>query len=232
MVNFPPLFVKRIVVEKDNFYENGQVMFTKKNNSKVVAAFDFDGTISYCDTLIPFLWTITGSLQTGKNLFNDIPFFVSYRLGKKTRQETKEKILTRFLKDKLFTEIQEKGERFSARFLPKLLRHNALNRLNWHRSLGHNLVLVSANLETYLKPWALKNGFDHLIASKLEVSPEGLVTGKLQGKNCWGSEKTRRLLELLGPKENFSLYAYGDSRGDLELLQLADYPFYRTFPKS
>lgn len=228
MVNFPPLFVKRIVVEKDNFPENGQAMLSQKNSSKTVAAFDFDGTISYCDTLIPFLWSITGTWRTAKNLLKDLPFFTSYLLGKKTRQETKERILTQFLQGECMEKIQQKGAHFSAQILPKLLKKKALERIWWHRSQGHSLILISANLDVYLKPWAFNNGFTHLVASQLALDAQGKISGKLQGKNCWGAEKTRRLLELLGPKENFTLYAYGDSRGDRELLELADYSFYRT----
>ena len=45
------------------------------------------------------------------------------------------------------------------------------------------------------------------------------------GKNCWGTEKVRRLQELVGSKEGYVLYAYGDTRGDRELLEYADHPF-------
>ena len=38
-----------------------------------------------------------------------------------------------------------------------------------------------------------------------------------------------RLRDYLGSTENVQLYVYGDSRGDQEILALADYPFYRKF---
>ena len=72
------------------------------------------------------------------------------------------------------------------------------------------------------------DGFDEVIASELEVV-EGVVTGRLKGLNCWGPEKTRRLKESIG-ETTYTLYAYGNSRGDKELLEMADYPFYKTFP--
>jgi phosphoserine phosphatase len=58
---------------------------------------------------------------------------------------------------------------------------------------------------------------------------QGLITGKLTGFNCWGAEKVNRLLNALGPKSSFYLYAYGDSEGDQALLNLADQAFFRIF---
>jgi phosphatidylglycerophosphatase C len=39
----------------------------------------------------------------------------------------------------------------------------------------------------------------------------------------------RRLETLLGPRDGYTLYAYGDSRGDKALLSAADFPFYKKF---
>ena len=86
-------------------------------------------------------------------------------------------------------------------------------------------VLISASIDAYLDPWSKLAGFDHVICSRLETTPAGNVTGRLVGLNCWGPEKVRRLEELFGPLKKYTLYAYGDSRGDKELLAGADYPF-------
>jgi len=34
---------------------------------------------------------------------------------------------------------------------------------------------------------------------------------------------------LLGSRDSYTLYAYGDSRGDKELLSAADFSFYKKF---
>jgi len=127
--------------------------------------------------------------------------------------------------------LREEGERFAALVLPGLLRHEALQRLAWHQRQGHHCVAISASLELYVRPWAIKAGFDDVIATRLEMRDDGCTTGKLSGANCFGIEKVRRLETLLGPREAYSLYAYGDSRGDRELLSSADYAYYRTIPK-
>jgi len=107
-----------------------------------------------------------------------------------------------------------------------------MRRLAWHKQQGHRCVVISASLDLYVRPWAIKEGFDDVIATLLDVKGDGCVTGKLSGANCFGIEKVRRLETLLGSREDYSLYAYGDSRGDRELLSFADYAYYRQIPET
>ncbi|MEJ1959737.1 MAG: HAD-IB family phosphatase [Nitrosomonadales bacterium] len=93
-------------------------------------------------------------------------------------------------------------------------------------------MIISASLELYVQPWGTSAGFDDVIATKLEMAGDGCTTGKLSGANCFGIEKIRRLEALLGTREGYTLYAYGDSRGDRELLSSADYAYYKKFVDS
>lgn len=194
-----------------------------------VAAFDFDGTITYFDSLVPFLWTLSGK-KTFVNLFLELPHLAKYLFGLASRQTFKERLLKRFILDKPISEIREMGRLYAQSMLPKLIKGKALRCIDWHKKQGHRLVLISANLDVYLEPWGKSVGFDEIICSKLEVNGMSRVTGHLLGKNCWGEEKIRRLIEVMGKKENYQLFAYGDSAGDEPLLKLSDYPFYRSFP--
>ena len=102
-------------------------------------------------------------------------------------------------------------------------RPEILERLRWHRSEGHEIVIVSASLDSYLTPLAPRLGVDHVISTSLEVDQSGLVTGRLAGGNVRGPEKARRLRAWLGDGP-LELWAYGDSSGDDELLAMADHP--------
>ncbi len=42
-------------------------------------------------------------------------------------------------------------------------------------------------------------------------------------------ERVRRLEAIIGELKQYCIYAYGDSQGDRELLQVADFPYYRPF---
>lgn len=219
-----------------NDEEHGQLLFkeikVKKIHSSlpVVAAFDFDGTITYHDTLFPFLKHIEGTVPAVRKLFSQLPFLLAYSFGIMTRQKTKEKILNKFLKGRHLDDLRSNGRQFARGPLKNLIRPESMERFQWHLSEGHRCILISAALEIYLRPWAEEVGFHDVIASHLETNTHGFVSGKLNGLNCWGSEKTRRLTELLGNKENYLLFAYGDSRGDKELLDLADFSYYRSIP--
>jgi len=197
----------------------------------VVAAFDFDGTLTRRDTLFPFLLHVAGFIK----LFNKIiilsPALAAYALRLMRNDVAKNKVLNCFLADMKFAAVQQLALEFAEKKLPLLLRPEAMQRLAWHRQQGHRCVVVSASLELYLRPWAGKVGFDDVLGSRLEELDNGRTSGKLLGENCFGSEKMKRLESLLGPREGYTLYAYGDSRGDKELLSAADYPYYRSFTK-
>ena len=79
---------------------------------------------------------------------------------------------------------------------------------------------MSASPELYVTPIGRRLGFDTVLATRLEVDADGRLTGRLLGPNCRGPEKVMRLREWRG--EGLALaYAYGDSSGDREMLDLA-----------
>lgn len=196
---------------------------------KTVAAFDFDNTITSSDTLLPFLYSLKTNLQKVTGSIKLLPTFVAYQCGLLNNHAAKENLLHTFLRHTGKEVVEEAARRFSDQNLPKFVKNDALKRIQWHQSQKHICVLVSAGLEIYLTPWAKKTGFDAVLATKLSVENQK-ISGKIEGTNCFGQEKVNRLLTLFGNKKDFILYAYGDSRGDKELLALADYKFYRTMP--
>ena len=48
------------------------------------------------------------------------------------------------------------------------------------------------------------------------------MTGNFIGNNCYGQEKVNRLLTSQPDRDEYTLIAFGDSRGDRELLAIAD----------
>jgi HAD superfamily hydrolase (TIGR01490 family) len=193
----------------------------------VVAAFDFDGTISYSDSLFPFLLFTHGYTRSFFNFIICASTLLGYVFRLRTRQETKERILKQFYRGISLSDMQILGQEYVEQGIK--VKPEAMERIRWHQQLGHRCVIVSASIDVYLDSWGRKEGFSDVLCSKVAVDSQGKVTGKLIGHNCRGPEKVIRLERLLGPKENYILYAYGDSAGDRQMLQLADYPFYRIF---
>ena len=204
-------------------------MSAQHTEKPVIAAFDFDGTLTRRDTLFPFLLHVAGPVKFSYKILLLLVTLAGYALGLIRNDKAKIKVLRCFLANMEMATLQQYALQFAEIKLPSLLRNEAMQRLAWHRQQGHRCVVVSASLEIYLRPWASKAGFDDILGSRLETLADGRTTGNLLGENCFGAEKIRRLETLLGTLDNFTLYAYGDSRGDKELLSAADYPFYKKF---
>lgn len=201
-----------------------------------IAVFDFDNTLTQRDSLLPFLQisvsdkpsALTSRLRFFWQVLRMSPILTAYVLKLIPNYRAKEAVLTHFLSGMTREHLQRLTENFAVKEIPKLLRPEALQRLRYHQQQGHHTILVSASLEAYLLPWARIIGIDQVIATKLE-SQSGILTGRIQGKNCYGPEKVERLTEVLGDLNQYSIYAYGDSRGDREMLDAATFPYYRKF---
>lgn len=201
---------------------------TKQSPPSVVAVFDFDGTLTTRDSLLPFLRMTVGQWRLMKGLIVTSPTLIRYVLKLIPNWQAKESVLTHFLNGLTEQRLQQLGQRFALQKMSKLLRSAALQRLRWHQERGHHIVLVSASLEAYLIPWAESMRINQVAGTQLEVQ-DGYLTGRISGKNCYGPEKVNRLQTLLGDLGQYCIYAYGDSRGDRELLDMANYPYYRVF---
>jgi len=199
---------------------------------RVVAAFDFDGTITDRDTLVPFLVLAFGRARVAA-AFAALAFTgIGYALRLVDVDEFKRRVLRRLVAGAPASRLRALGPAHARAIVP-WVRSQALQRMEWHRAQGHVLVLVSSTLDLYLEPMAALLGFDRLLCSRLEVrvDADGVerCTGELEGRDCTGLEKLRRLVACVGGLEGVELHAYGDSAGDRALLAAADHPHLRPF---
>lgn len=198
---------------------------------KVLAFFDFDGTLIKGNSLPKFLWYyMTPFVFIKKTLFL-MPVLINYALNLLDSNSAKERIFGVFFAGADKKEFMEKASLFSHSVIPSLVREEAIERVKWHQGMDHTCILVSASIEAYLLPWAEAAGFSKVFATKLEVDHSGKITGRFSGKNCKGVEKIRRIEEYYGDLKQYETYAYGDSGGDKELLKISDNPFYKSFNK-
>lgn len=193
-----------------------------------LALFDFDGTLTYHDSLMFFLGHSVGWPHTVFGALCLAPWLAGYLVGRVSNHQAKERVLHRLFGGMQQDRFTELGRSFARKVIPKLLKPEAMSRLAWHQASGHRVIVISASIENYLQPWCDAHGLE-LIATRLEVS-DGRFTGFLASPNCFGPEKVRRLRQLLDPAEYSCIYAYGDSRGDREMLAMAHQPFFRYFP--
>ena len=187
-----------------------------------VAFFDFDGTLTRRDSLMPFLSYVVGKkrfilgmVRLSPTLLRDVSRFAC-------NDRAKEKLVRYFLAGFPLEQLRALGEAFASDHLPKLLRAAMMERLQWHQNQEHACVLVSASLDIYLRPWAEQARFSDVLCSRLRVDPGGVVDGTLDGANCFGAEKACRIREWMAGQQLDYVYAYGDSCGDREMLALAN----------
>ncbi|MBD1924157.1 HAD family hydrolase [Microcoleus sp. FACHB-831] len=200
----------------------------RQSAQPVVAAFDFDGTLTRRDSFLPFLARAVGEFQLRRAMVVLSPMLMRFALGKIPNWQAKQTLITYLLRGWTEEKLNEVAQSFARENIPLLLRPEAVERLRWHQKQGHQLILISASLEAYLIPWAQTMGFTKVLATQLEIE-DGVVTGRLLGKNCYGPEKVERLKGFLGDLSGYCLYAYGDTKGDRELIAAAKYGYYRTF---
>ena len=193
-----------------------------------IAAFDFDGTLSRRDTLVPFLARACGRQDLARGLRRVAPLAVQARTGRLAselhhRDATKAELFRHLFRGRDAPWLHDQGRRYAA-VLPTKLRPEMVEQVEWHRASGHELVIVSASLRAYLDPFAQEAGFHHVIAVDLEEGEGGRLTGELARPNVRGEQKAVRMREWLGGDVPELLWAYGNSSGDTELLAMADVP--------
>lgn len=194
-----------------------------------VVAFDFDGTLTERDTILPFLRAVAGTGSFFRGLPALVPSLLGHAFGLRCATATKERLFRHYLAGRPLAEVRNAALGFAHHDLPGMLRLAAVRCLERHRSEGHRCLVVTASPELYVAPWAASRGIE-AIGSRLAIDADGRLTGHHDGPACDGTEKLRRLRATVGEDVRI-LHAYGDSRGDGPLLQAAENAHWRRFPE-
>ncbi|MBU3131076.1 HAD-IB family hydrolase [Clostridium gasigenes] len=122
---------------------------------------------------------------------------------------------------KFLTEKELEG--FYNEVLLNNLNIEVMKRLKQHKEEGHHILLASASPEAYLR-WFKKNNYiDGIIGTKIKKIDDKYIN-EIEGENCKGSEKLKRINQYLEEK-NLEIdfensFAYSDSLGDKPMLSL------------
>jgi phosphatidylglycerophosphatase C len=190
----------------------------------VVAAFDFDGTLTRGGSVVAFLRAVSNTNLVSAGLRRLPALGLAGLLGGAHTDRVKEQLFVATLSGLPAEAVKEQAGRFGLEHYERHARADTAARLAAHRAAGDRVVMVSASPELYVAPVARRLGADGVIATRLAVDRSGRLTGRYDGANCRGSEKTRRLRAWMAeelPGETPVVWAYGNSRGDLALLREA-----------
>ncbi len=195
--------------------------------SNRIAFFDFDGTITKKDSLLEFIKHSKGVVAFYVGFCLHLHYLFAFKLKIISNQKAKEKILTHFFGGLTIEEFTHYCQTFSDKKIPGLIRPAAISEINRLKKENVKIVIVTASPENWIKDWAQKIDAD-LIATKLLIH-NGKITGEIEGINCHGKEKARRIEEKYTLGNYTEIFAYGDSSGDREMLLLAHKGFMKPF---
>ena len=198
---------------------------------RTIAAFDFDGTLLHGDSLLLFHRLLRGPAGMVLGWIRLLPALLNWKVGRRSTAWFKQHYLAVILAGTEARKRQQVLEHDLPKLLIQRLRPEAVARLRWHAYQGHRLVIVSASPRALIQPVAQHLGAELIATETSDLASEGAIaTPQLSSANCKGAEKVRRLEAWLGqPLREIELHAYGDSRGDRELLQAAYEPHWRSF---
>lgn len=215
---------------------------------KKIFVFDFDGTLTHADTLLAFIRFACGPVRMLLGFALYAPLLVLMKLKVYPNYKAKQKVFAHFFRgmtltrfDALCTAFAQQGEH--------LLRPAARNFINTVRSEAYAMVIVSASIDNWVRPFAemylqsdnsqdnrQSNSQDNkpsspiiVLGTKVEVDAAGCLTGRFSTPNCYGPEKVRRIEAVWPHREQYDVSAFGDSRGDKEMLAYADQGYFKPF---
>jgi HAD superfamily hydrolase (TIGR01490 family) len=195
--------------------------------SRSIAFFDFDGTITTKDTLLELIKYQKGEIAFYVGLLILSPVIIAYKLGFYSNWKAKQSVLRYFFKGTPFKYFQSKCDNFSLTIIPKLLRPKAIETINYLKQKNVRIIIVTASAENWVKAWCNSINVEYL-ATCLEIK-ENKITGNIAGKNCYGPEKADRIRNYIDLEKYDKIYAFGDSKGDYDMLKLGEQTYYKPF---
>lgn len=189
-----------------------------------VYAFDFDGTLTTRDTLLEFIRFACGTKAFVLGFLRHAHLLVLMKLKLYPNWKAKQRIFSYF-----FIGMDQKAfDSLCQHFADDnrhLLRPEGIQTLQQAKAEGAEVLIVSASIDNWVQPFFPDAC---VLGTKVEVV-DGCLTGRFLTKNCYGQEKVNRILALYPDRNTYHLIAYGDSRGDKELLSFADEPHFKPF---
>ena len=210
---------------------------------KRLYCFDFDGTLTTSDTLLEFIKFAKG---TGRFLMVFLmysPILVLMKLHLYPNWKAKQQIFAHLFAGMRIERFDKLCQEFAENY-QHLLRPEGIHCVHQALKVGAQVLIVSASIDNWVRPFFQHRGITDItvLGTQIEVE-DGKVTGRFLSRNCYGEEKVRRITEALTTitsnangttspsfdRSQYDIEAFGDSRGDKEMLAFADKGHYKPF---
>ncbi len=198
---------------------------------KKIYCFDFDGTLTTSDTLLEFIKYAKGTSRFLMVFLMYSPLLVMMKLHMYPNWKAKQQIFAH-----LFAGMRiEKFDALCRGFAEEnqhLLRPKGITLMHEALVAGAQVFIVSASIDNWVRPFFEIRNLKgvQVLGTQIEVE-DGKLTGNFKSNNCYGKEKVHRIAEVLKSFERseYEIEAFGDSRGDKEMLAFADKGHFKPF---
>lgn len=187
-----------------------------------VALFDLDGTLTWRDTLLPFLlgylrrhpWRVLGVWR--------LPAALARYWRDRDRGALKSQVIRMVMRGEKRTVIDAWADSFAGALKSQDgFRPLALAVLEAHRAAGDHPVLLSASPDLYVTRIGSLLGFEHTLCTEIAWQGDRLE-GHLKTPNRRGEEKIACLNWVRRQYPGLPVFAYGNSASDLDHMREAD----------
>jgi len=181
---------------------------------------DFDGTLTTSNTFPRLLLDAGGWQNMIVNLLKESLSLLFTGLGIKSKSRMKEQLYERFFfrwSEEKFLSLCD----FSAKKNQHIVRPEMIQRIENAIAKDEQIVVVTSNCEQLVRAYLKDYPQVDIIGTTLDIY-QGQLSGRFKSPYCSGMEKVRRLLEKYPDKKDYHLVVYGNSKEDIELLDLAD----------
>ncbi|WP_370895818.1 HAD family hydrolase [Chryseobacterium gossypii] len=193
---------------------------------KKLYCFDFDGTLTYKDTMFMYL-RFYDPARFRIQFLRHVPLFILLKLRLAETEKVKKSFIGSILKGQTREKIEKKSQQFFEQHYPKIVRENALDFIKNIDRNNTQSLLVTASLDIWAKPFAEALQMQ-LVSTRAEFK-NGVFTGNFIGKNCNGKEKLIRIQEEIDHSKYDKIIAFGDTSGDKYMLKWANEGHYQFF---
>ena len=197
---------------------------------KKVYCFDFDGTLTTADTLLEFIKFAKGKSRFLMVFLMYSPLLVLMKLHLYPNWKAKQHIFAHLFEGMRIEKFDKLCHTFAEEH-QYLLRPQGIQRVHEALEAGEQVLVVSASIDNWVRPFFLVRGLEgvEVLGTQIEVV-DGKLTGRFLSRNCYGAEKVRRITDVLPhDRQAYTIEAFGDSRGDREMLAFADHGHYKPF---
>jgi phosphatidylglycerophosphatase C len=187
-----------------------------------LALFDLDGTLTWHDTLLPFLMSFLR--RNPSRLFGlwRLPLALASFAWRRDRGALKSQLIRMIMGGAAREAVDSCAGAFVDSLQPrKRFRAGALAALETHRTSGDLLVLLSASPDLYVPRVGRSLGFERTLCTQIAWRGDRL-DGALVTPNRRGAEKLQCLHWLRAQYPGMPIVAYGNSASDLDHMQHAD----------